>query len=163
VALALIGDPELLFLDEPTTGFDPAARRSMWDLVESLRSDGTTIVLTTHYMDEAERLADRLAVIMSGEIVAAGSPGSLGNAGQRSAEITFTLPRGIDVRQLPGRIAENAVARRGKVTVRTDDPVSTLFALTGWALEHDHGLRDLDLHRPTLEDIYLQLTTSSQS
>jgi ABC-2 type transport system ATP-binding protein len=163
VALALIGDPELLFLDEPTTGFDPAARRSMWDLVESLRSGGTTVVLTTHYMEEAERLADRIAVIVNGGIVASGSPRSLANGGQPAVEINFTLPCGTEARQLPAWIATTAVAHRGKVTFRTNDPVSALSSLTGWALEHDHALPDLDMHRPTLEDIYLQLTTSTDS
>ena len=163
VALALIGGPELLFLDEPTTGFDPAARRAMWELVESLRSDGTTIVLTTHYMDEAERLADRIAVIVNGQIVAEGSPGSLGNGGRRAAEISFTVPRGVEPSQLPGGIGEVDVDQHGEARVRTEDPVSALFSLTRWALEHDHALPDLDLHRPTLEDIYLQLTSSSDS
>jgi ABC-2 type transport system ATP-binding protein len=163
VALALIGDPELLFLDEPTTGFDPAARRSMWDLVDGLRSDGTTIVLTTHYMDEAERLADRIAVIVNGEIVAAGSPGSLGSGAQPAAEISFSIPPGTEVSRLPAAIGVIAVDHRGKVQIRTEDPVSALFSLTRWALEHDHALPDLNLHRPTLEDVYLQLTTSSDS
>ena len=163
VALALIGGPELLFLDEPTTGFDPAARRAMWELVDSLRSDGATIVLTTHYMDEAERLADRIAVIANGEIVAVGSPGSLGTGREPAAEISFTIPRGVELRNLPVGIGTAGVDQHGKVRVRTEDPVSTLFALTRWALDHDHSLPDLDLHRPTLEDIYLQLTTSSDS
>jgi ABC-2 type transport system ATP-binding protein len=163
VALALIGGPELLFLDEPTTGFDPAARRAMWELVGSLRADGTTIVLTTHYMEEAERLADRIAVIANGEIVAVGSPGSLGTGREPAAEISFTIPRGVELRHLPVGIGATSVDPRGKVRVRTEDPVSTLFSLTRWALDHDHALPDLDLHRPTLEDIYLQLTTSSDS
>jgi ABC-2 type transport system ATP-binding protein len=161
VALALIGDPELLFLDEPTTGFDPAARRAMWDLVEGLRTGGTTVVLTTHYMDEAERLADRIGVIATGEIVATGTPGSLGQRRQLGTEISFSIPRGVEQRQLPVAIGAPATDHAGKVRVRTDDPVSTLYSLTLWALEHDHELPDLELHRPTLEDVYLRLTTGT--
>jgi ABC-2 type transport system ATP-binding protein len=161
VALALIGDPELLFLDEPTTGFDPAARRAMWDLVETLRSGGTTIVLTTHYMDEAERLADKIAVIVAGEIVATGAPGSLGS-GPQVAEISFSVPRGVELEALPVGIGATGTDGDGKVRVHTDDPVSALFSLTRWALEHDHGLSNLELRRPTLEDVYLQLTTGTE-
>ena len=159
VALALIGDPDLLFLDEPTTGFDPAARRAMWELVESLSSGGTTIVLTTHYMDEAERLADRIAVVARGEIVATGTPASLGTRRQLAAEISFSVPRGVDPRELPVAIGAPGVHAGGRVRVEIDDPVSTLFSLTRWALDHDLELPDLELRRPTLEDIYLQLTT----
>ncbi len=162
VALALVGDPELLFLDEPTTGFDPAARRAMWDLVESLRSGGTTIVLTTHYMDEAERLADRIAVIAQGEIVAIGTPDSLGGRTQLAAEISFSVPAGVELRQLPVGIGATGIDRSGKVRVATDDPVSALFSLTCWALKHDHELLDLELRRPTLEDVYLHLTASAE-
>jgi ABC-2 type transport system ATP-binding protein len=160
VALSLIGDPELLFLDEPTTGFDPAARRVMWDLVESLRSGGTTVLLTTHYMDEAERLADRIAVIAQGEIVAAGTPGSLGSRSQLAAEISFSVPAGVELRQLPVGIGIPGTDGGGKARVQTDAPVSALFSLTSWALEYGHELPDLELRRPTLEDVYLHLTTS---
>lgn len=160
VALALIGDPELLFLDEPTTGFDPTARRAMWDLVESLRSGGTTILLTTHYMDEAERLADRIAVIAHGEIVATGTPGSLGSGPHLAGEISFSLPRGVELRQLPVGIGAPGIDRGGRVRVATDDPVSALFSLTRWSLEHGHQLPDLELRRPTLEDVYLHLTAA---
>jgi ABC-2 type transport system ATP-binding protein len=161
VALALIGDPELLFLDEPTTGFDPAARRAMWDLVESLRTGGTTVVLTTHYMDEAERLADRIAVIAHGEIVATGIPGSLGERRQLAAEVSFRIPREVEPSQLPVGIGAPDIDASGRVRVHTDDPVSTLYPLTLWALEHGHELPDLELRRPTLEDVYLHLTTRS--
>jgi ABC-2 type transport system ATP-binding protein len=161
VALALIGDPELLFLDEPTTGFDPAARRAMWDLVENLRSGGTTIVLTTHFMDEAEHLADRIAVMAHGEIVATGTPGSLGTRRQLAGEISFSLPRGVNLRELPVGIGAPDGDRGAKVRVQTDDPVSALFSLTRWALTHDHELPDLEVRRPTLEDVYLDLTAST--
>ena len=161
VALALIGDPDLLFLDEPTTGFDPAARRAMWELVESLQSGGTTVVLTTHYMDEAERLADRIAVIAHGEIVATGTPGSLGKRRQLAAEISFSIPPGVELRELPVGIGAPGIDGGGKVRVQTDDPVSALLSLTRWALDHDHELPDLELRRPTLEDVYLHLTTGT--
>ena len=160
VALALIGDPELLFLDEPTTGFDPAARREMWDLVETLRSSGTTIVLTTHFMDEAERLADRIAVMAHGKIVATGAPDSLGNRRQLTGEISFSLPRGVTLRELPVGIGAPASDRGGKVRVHADDPVSALCSLTQWALTRGHELADLELRRPTLEDVYLDLTSA---
>ncbi|MGH2882165.1 MAG: ABC transporter ATP-binding protein [Solirubrobacteraceae bacterium] len=161
VALALIGDPELLFLDEPTTGFDPAARRAMWDLVESLRSGGKTVVLTTHYMDEADRLADRIAVIARGEIVATGTPGSLGKRRQLAAEISFRIPEGVERRELPVAIGAPTTNGGDRVRVQTDDPVAALHSLTRWALDHDHELPDLELRRPTLEDVYLHLTTSA--
>ena len=163
VALALIGDPELLFLDEPTTGFDPAARRAMWKLVESLRSGGTTIVLTTHYMDEAERLADRIAVMAEGEIVAQGTPGSLRRSELTDAQISFTVPDGVGVRQLPAGLGATAIERDGRVRVGISEPIAAMFALTSWALEHGHALPDLELRRPTLEDVYLTLTTPTDS
>jgi ABC-2 type transport system ATP-binding protein len=161
VALALIGNPELLFLDEPTTGFDPAARRATWELVESLRSAGTTVLLTTHYMDEAERLASRIAVIARGEIVATGTPVSLGKRRHLAPEISFSLPRGCDPPVLPVGIGAPTTDAGGKVRVQTDDPVSALFLLTRWALDNDLELPDLELRRPTLEDVYLHLTTST--
>ncbi len=159
VALALVGDPELLFLDEPTTGFDPAARRSMWELVQSLRAGGTTIVLTTHYMEEAERLADRIAVIADGEIVAEGTPGSLGQRSLMAAEIAFTLPFGVELSQLPVGLGAPSVDQRGRVSVGSEDPLPAMLALTQWAFRHEYPLPDLELRRPTLEDVYLQLTT----
>ena len=134
----------------------------MWDLVESLRSRGTTIVLTTHYMDEAERLADRIAVIARGEIVATGAPGSLGGRTGLAGEISFSIPKGVELRQLPVGIGAPGADESGRVRVHTEDPVSALFSLTRWALEHDHQLPDLELRRPTLEDIYLRLTGSEQ-
>jgi ABC-2 type transport system ATP-binding protein len=159
VALALVGDPELLFLDEPTTGFDPASRRAMWELVRSLPAKGTTIVLTTHYMEEAERLADRIAVIADGEIVAEGTPGSLGRRSLMAAEITFTVPVGVELSQLPVGVGATSIDQGGRVSVGCEDPVSAMFSLTRWALKHEHPLPDLELRRPTLEDVYLQLTT----
>jgi ABC-2 type transport system ATP-binding protein len=152
VALGLIGDPELIFLDEPTTGFDPAARRQAWEVVHGLRALGKTIVLTTHYMDEAERLADRIVVMTKGEIVADGTPATLGGRDRAAAIVSFTLPRGIE--PPPG----GAIDDRGNVTVRTSRPMAGLHELTGWALDRDLELGDLEVRRPSLEDVYLELT-----
>jgi ABC-2 type transport system ATP-binding protein len=162
VALALVGDPELVFLDEPTTGFDPAARRAAWQLVLELRALGTTILLTTHYMEEAERLADRIAVIAKGEIVACGTPQTLGARELMDVEITFTLPAGVALGELPDDVrAEAGAAERG-VRVRAADPVAPLRVLTQWATERHLPLPDLEVRRPTLEDVYLGLTDSGE-
>ena len=156
VAIALSGDPELLFLDEPTTGFDPSARRNAWGIVKSLAGLGKTIFLTTHYMDEAQYLADRVAVIAAGRIVAEGPPGSLAGRDTAATLIRFRLP-GPDA-QLPPPIRDAATAVNGIVEVKTEDPTRTLYELTGWALERGIRLEALDVTRPTLEDVYLQLT-----
>jgi ABC-2 type transport system ATP-binding protein len=158
VALALIGDPELLFLDEPTTGFDPAARRAMWALISRLRQAGMTVVLTTHYMEEAERLADRIAVISHGRIVSEGTPGSLGTRKEMAGRISFTVPDGVPLRQLPAGLRPASIEPHGRVRIDAPDPVTALFTLTRWAIEHELKLPDLELRRPTLEDVYLQLT-----
>ena len=137
LGIALVGDPDLVFLDEPTTGFDPAARRTAWDLIRTLRSLGKTILLTTHYLDEAQQLADRVAVIQAGKIVSLGTPAELiGDA--HKAEIRF---------QLNGE----------PVVVQTDDPTLTLHELTSEALASGHRLEHLEVRRPTLEDVYLDL------
>jgi ABC-2 type transport system ATP-binding protein len=162
VALALIGDPELVFLDEPTTGFDPAARRAAWELVLSMRELGKTIVLTTHYMEEAERLADRIAVISGGEIIAAGTPQTLGARELMDAQVSFTLPPGIDLADLPASLEAPASAEDRVVRLRTADAVSSLFVLTRWAIEHEFNLCDLEVRRPSLEDVYLHLTHASK-
>jgi len=138
-ALALIGDPELIFLDEPTTGFDPAARRNAWDTVRSLRDLGKTVLLTTHYLDEAQALADRVAIIKDGRILAEGAPGELGGASARST-VTYRNGDG------------------GLVTRETDDPTALLHELTGAALARGARLADLSVTRPSLEDVYLELT-----
>jgi ABC-2 type transport system ATP-binding protein len=159
VALALIGDPELVFLDEPTTGFDPAARRAAWELVLGLRELGKTIVLTTHYMEEAERLADRIAVISRGKIVATGTPQTLGARELMEVQISFTLPDGFTLADLPDSLAA-APDQDRHVRVRAADPASSLFVLTRWAVERELSLADLEVRRPSLEDVYLQLTDS---
>jgi ABC-2 type transport system ATP-binding protein len=156
VALALIGDPELLFLDEPTTGFDPSARRRAWEVVASLRDLGKTVFLTTHYMEEAQALADRVAIIAGGQIVAQGSPGELAGRGDAATRISFRLPAGIAGADLPQALA--ATVGNGEVRVQADDPVPLLHELTSWALERRIPLAELEVRRPSLEDVYLELT-----
>jgi ABC-2 type transport system ATP-binding protein len=160
VALALIGDPELIFLDEPTTGFDPAARRAAWAVIAGLRALGKTILLTTHYMEEAERLADRIAVIAAGEIVAQGTPQTLGDRQRAASRITFSLPPDTAVSELPGAIVERIERDSGDALLLPSSTVaSDLHVLSGWALERGHEFEDLEVRRPTLEDVYLKLTT----
>ena len=158
VALALIGDPELIFLDEPTTGFDPSARRTAWHVIEGLRSLGKTVFLTTHYMDEAEQLSDRIAVIAGGRIVAEGTPGTLGGRNRMAAMIRFTLPEGTPADELPPELRALVSGHDGRVTLTTETPLVHVAALAEWALGRGIDLPDLDVRRPTLEDVYLQLT-----
>jgi ABC-2 type transport system ATP-binding protein len=139
VGLALIGDPELLFLDEPTTGFDPSARRQAWETIAGLRDLGKTVFLTTHYMDEAQRLADRVAILARGEVVALGTPEDLGDRESRPARISY---------REDGR----------EVELQTTDPVQILNELTGRALAEGQRLEGLEVTRPSLEDVYLELT-----
>jgi ABC-2 type transport system ATP-binding protein len=162
VALALIGDPELIFLDEPTTGFDPSARQAAWDVIGGLRDIGKTVFLTTHYMEEAERLADRIAVIAAGEIIAEGTPRTLGDRQLSDAQITFSLPAGTAIGELPATLAGRAEPTGGRLVLRSRKVAADLHALSTWALERDEDLDDLEVHRPTLEDVYLKLTTPHQ-
>jgi ABC-2 type transport system ATP-binding protein len=164
VALALIGDPELVFLDEPTTGFDPSARRAAWEVIAGLRDLGKTVFLTTHYMDEAEQLADRIAVIANGKIVAEGTPRTLGGRDDMTAAITFTLPAGLPARDLPPGLRPLAEAGPAGATVlRRESPLAHVRMLADWALRRGFDLPDLDVRRPTLEDVYLNLTNSNGS
>jgi ABC-2 type transport system ATP-binding protein len=142
LALGLIGDPELLFLDEPTTGFDPAARRAAWDMIRSLRALGKTVLLTTHYLDEAEQLADRVAVLREGRIVALGTPAELVGGAQKT-EIRY---------RLDGE----------EVVVSTEEPTRVLHELTAEALATGRELEELHVRRPSLEDIYLSLTEDAE-
>ena len=144
LALALVGDPELVFLDEPTTGFDPAARRAAWGTVRSLKELGKTVLLTTHYLDEAQALADRVAIIKDGKILAEGPPASLGAGAERS----FVSWRSADGREH---------------TRETDDPTTLLHELTGDALARGERLEGLSVTRPSLEEIYLELTAEADS
>jgi ABC-2 type transport system ATP-binding protein len=150
VALALIGDPELIFLDEPTTGFDPSARRAAWKVVRDLRDLGKTVFLTTHYMDEAENLADRIAVIANGRIVAEGTPQTLGGRDEMSTTISFCLPEGVDYPT--GR------REQGRTVVVSEQPLDHLREIARWAEEREVEIEDLDVRRPSLEEVYLQLT-----
>jgi ABC-2 type transport system ATP-binding protein len=163
VALALIGDPELIFLDEPTTGFDPAARRASWEVIAGLRDLGKTVFLTTHYMEEAERLADRIAVIAAGEIVAEGTPQTLGDRQHGVAQIVFSPPAGVSgSSELPAALAARAEpGAGGRLVLASTHVAADLYALAGWALEHQLELDDLEVSRPTLEDVYLQLTAET--
>jgi ABC-2 type transport system ATP-binding protein len=158
VALALVGDPELLFLDEPTTGFDPSARRQAWKVIASLRELGKTVFLTTHYMDEAQTLADRVAILSAGRIVAEGPPDELGEREQRPTEIRFSLPAGVEPAALPGSVASLVRTDGQVVSLSVHDPVPVLRDLTTWASEARIDLEGLEVRRPSLEDIYLELT-----
>ncbi len=162
VALALVGDPELLFLDEPTTGFDPSARRQAWDVVASLRELGKTVFLTTHYMEEAQVLADRVAIIAAGRIVAAGTPADL-VAGDAATRISFRLPEGVGAAELPAAIGGERQTDGQSTTISVADPVRALHDLTGWALERGVELAALEVRRPSLEDVYLELTDAAGS
>jgi ABC-2 type transport system ATP-binding protein len=163
VGLALIGDPDLLFLDEPTTGFDPSARRQFWGVIGGLRELGKTVFLTTHYMEEAQRLSDRVAIIAAGTIVAEGTPADLGNREDRPAEISFVLPQRLEVSDLPTEVAARAQVANGAVSLTSDRPVEVLHLLTGWALERSLDLEGLEVRRPSLEDVYLELTAAVEA
>jgi ABC-2 type transport system ATP-binding protein len=164
LALALVGDPDLLFLDEPTTGFDPHARRQAWSTIRSLCSLGKTVFLTTHFMDEAQHLADRVAVMAAGRIVAVGPPQELGGREELPTEIRFALPEGTEPSDLPSLPAEAEVAGdREGVLVRTSQGMQATHALTGWALERGVELRGFSVAQPTLEDVYLSLTAGDDS
>jgi ABC-2 type transport system ATP-binding protein len=163
LAMALVGRPVVLFLDEPTTGFDPAARREAWATVAALKDLGTTIILTTHYMEEAERLADRVGVIRAGALVSQGPPRGLALR-QADPAITFTLPAGVAADDLP-EPARRAVpgSSGGQVTLTAASPLRVLGVLASWAERTGHDLPDLEVRRPTLEDAYLQLTGDQEA
>jgi ABC-2 type transport system ATP-binding protein len=154
LALGLIGNPALLYLDEPTTGFDPAARRDAWQLVRELRTTGMTILLTTHDMDEAQALADRVVLLSSGVVVATGEPATLGGRDAERARISFRLPAGYTAADLP----VPSQAADGMVVVETGAPTQALHQLTDWAIRHGEVLAGLTVERPSLEDVYLELT-----
>jgi ABC-2 type transport system ATP-binding protein len=153
-AIALVGDPELLFLDEPTTGFDPSARHEAWEVIKNLATLGMTVLLTTHYMDEAQFLADRVAVIVAGQIVAVGPPATLGDRHLAKARIRYRLPAGA----IPPDGLFSPPGPDGYSEIAPDDVVQALNQLTGWSITHGVNLDELEVTRPSLEDTYLLLT-----
>lgn len=152
VAVGLAGNPELLFLDEPTTGFDPAARRNAWGMIKELRALGKTVVLTTHYLEEAEQLADRVAIIARGVIVAEGTPGNL-MARDATSTIRFRLPQGA----APPKDLGISAGEDGEMAIRTTAPTPALLTLLTWARDSGIDLEELTVARPSLEDVYLRL------
>ena len=162
VAIALAGGPDLLFLDEPTTGFDPAARRQAWDMVRNLRSSGATVLLTTHYMDEAEHLADRVGVLADGALAAEGTPAGL-MARSAGAVVSFRLPEGADgAARILGGFEGARDAGGGRFELRAEAPTALLHELTGRALAAGLELAELRVERATLEDVYLELTAGAE-
>ena len=160
LALALAGDPDLVFLDEPTTGFDPESRRRCWAAIENLRALGKTIVLTTHYLDEAERLADRVAILQAGRIQVAGSVRHVARQAGVKTKITFTAPERVRVGTLTPPSGLEVVVRGEVATCHTDNSATALRELLNWSAANDLGdLGDLSVENPTLEDAYLQLVT----
>lgn len=155
VGLGVIGNPELLFLDEPTTGLDPSGRRDSWDLIRRLAKSGTTVLLTTHYMDEVEALASQVAVLYKGEVVASGTPTSIGGRDSGAVTIRFMLPAGVNKSDVPADVAS---IDDGRVEIVTGEELRVLHTITGWALDHDYVLKGLAVVRVTLEDVYLKLT-----
>jgi ABC-2 type transport system ATP-binding protein len=157
LALGLVGRPELIFLDEPTTGFDPGARRQSWALIESLCREGTTVLLTTHYLDEAEHLADRVGVLRNGRLVAEGRPEEL-IAGHADTVITFTVSEPVLLADLRLEGLEIETYEGGqRVSLASGQPTLHLHALTTWAIDHGIELEGLTIERPTLEDVFLRL------
>jgi ABC-2 type transport system ATP-binding protein len=159
LAIALAGDPELLFLDEPTTGFDPSARRGAWSMVRELVRLGKTVLLTTHFMDEAQALADRIAVLVDGRIVAEGTPGEVIARQSSETIVRLRLPPGAP---MPPSALGLAATADGALAVRTTDPTTLLHEVTGWALQESVAIADIEVARPSLEDVYIALTGRSQ-
>ncbi|SDO35881.1 ABC-2 type transport system ATP-binding protein [Nakamurella panacisegetis] len=154
LAIAFVGDPELLFLDEPTTGFDPSARREAWEVVKNLAALGKTVVLTTHFMDEAQYLADQVVILAKGRIVADGAPASLGARDRAMARVRFRLPPGIAAPEgLGGEPGPD-----GFTEIDVDDAVVEVHDLLHWAVDQKVGLEGFEVRRPSLEDVYLRLT-----
>lgn len=157
VAIALAGDPAVLFLDEPTSGFDPGAKRNAWEVIKSLAGLGKTIFLTSHSMDEVQYLADRVVIIASGKIVAEGAPDTLTSRHAGQTLVRFRLEA---AEQLPSPLGAGARRDGGVVTIESSDPTRTLHELTSWALEKHVTLEGLEVTRPSLEDVYLEITES---
>jgi len=162
VGLALIGDPDLVFLDEPTTGFDPVARRAAWKVIAGLRDLGKTVFLTTHYLDEAQELADRVAIVKGGVIVAEGAPQDIAGPGTQETEVVFVAPAGVGLGELPGGPAA-VLGDDGRLGLRTRAPTRLLAELCGWAADRGIELERLEVKRPTLEDVYLEIVRDSEA
>jgi ABC-2 type transport system ATP-binding protein len=156
LALGIVGHPELLFLDEPTTGFDPAARRRSWELIGELCGEGTTVLLTTHYLDEAEHLADRVGVLKAGRLIAEGAPSELIRA-ETETRVSFDVPEGIPIDELTAVIPSATSIVGTRVEFATSTPTAAVAALTGWAVARGVELAELSVTRPTLEDVFLDL------
>ncbi len=163
LGLALVGNPELIFLDEPTTGFDPSARREAWDVVRGLCAEGRTVVLTTHYMDEAQELADTVTVIAAGQVVASGSPDTLGGRDRGETTVRFMLPGGTSLGDLPLPAGLVPEMRGAFVELHITEPTAVLHALTAWAMGRGEVLSGLVVNRPSLEDVYLELTGGART
>ncbi|MGE5155870.1 MAG: ATP-binding cassette domain-containing protein, partial [Betaproteobacteria bacterium] len=157
LALALIGDPEVLFLDEPTTGFDPTARREAWSVIASLRESGMSVLLTSHYLDEVQELADRVGVMSHGHLIEESTPRELGGRDVAGTVISFRLPEQMLAPDLPGGPWDRRTDGTGEYSLHTDSPTRVLAALTGWAIDHGVELRQLTVERPSLEDVYLRI------
>jgi ABC-2 type transport system ATP-binding protein len=160
VAIGIVGDPDLIFLDEPTTGFDPTARRDAWNMIEGLKALGKTVFLTTHYMDEAQHLADRVAILRDGRIVAQGRTEELGESLGRRTVIGFALDGGLSLEEIQSRASAPVQTAGSRVEIETERPQHDLYALLGLAEERGLTLDELEVRRPNLEDIFLELTRS---
>jgi ABC-2 type transport system ATP-binding protein len=158
VGVGIIGNPELLFLDEPTTGFDPTARRDAWNMIEGLKELGTTIVLTTHYMEEAQHLADRVVILREGEIVAQGPPATLGDQLGRETMIRFRLSDGVSPQGIASALGLQPEVSGNQAILASTDPQRDLYGLLRWAESEGVRLADLEVRRPSLEDVFLEVT-----
>jgi ABC-2 type transport system ATP-binding protein len=158
VGVGIVGNPELLFLDEPTTGFDPSARRSAWNMIEGLKDLGTTIVLTTHYMEEAQHLADQVVILREGRIVAQGPPASLGDELGRETMISFRLTNGLTPERVAAAIGRQPQTSGSLLTLASTEPQHDLRGLLDWAEGEGVQLADLEVRRPSLEDVFLEVT-----
>jgi ABC-2 type transport system ATP-binding protein len=163
VAVGIIGDPDLIFLDEPTTGFDPSARREAWNMIEGLKALGKTVFLTTHYMDEAQHLADRVAILRGGEIVAQGPTSELSQSLGRRTVIGFALDGGLGVEEIRSRLDSTVEIAGNEVSIETERPQADLYRLLSLAEERGAELAELEVRRPSLEDIFLELTREEGS
>ena len=161
VAIGLVGDPDVLFLDEPTTGLDPAARRGMWALIEGLRGVGKTVFLTTHYMEEAQRLADRIVILQAGAVAAEGTAEQLSRALGHATRITFSAPPRIGPVQVSAAVGVPVVHDGRSLGFRTDQAQRDLTVLLRWAEEQDVELTDIRVSPPTLDDVFVQLAASA--